>query len=394
MSNMTNNTNHTNLVNNNGKLIIDTYPSDAKIFVNQKHVGNSPIEITDVSDDRYYYAISKEGYSDYENEIYVRSNKISHVFVNLDTREYQVEYVDTDEQLTDFLKIYREEKEEEEKERETTPVSPVENLLTKLIDNTSYLIDINSKIDQKLEAISLWSEMMMTSVHRRLRYDNYYNVINTIVAGDGGGFSSTALDIDSPIYFVDNIHQTLERNAEVLNVHNQSKTSIYVRVSHSGQAIKTIEEEIVQGKVKTYYNIYDVRCRSPLLGATYEITEYDITDSSDPKLVPLEKATIENVDTTAGVNILPSDLTPINSPAMFIVYVVLGVPGIFYYRLTTAAISTLIMLNLGADLQELSLYRFQIPVHTGDSINFATSVTGTGGIVTMLRVQETDAAIF
>lgn len=378
---MINNSNSTN-----GILIIDSYPKDARVYIFNRLLDElTPVEI-DLKEDIYHYTIEKNNYLGYSNEIYVSSNKISHIFVNLETREYQAEYVDNKEQLTDFLKIEKEEK------KETIPISPVENLLNKLIDNTSYLIDINSKIDNKLEAISLWSEMMMLSTHRRLHYDNYYDVTNTIVTGDGGGFSTIPLDIDSPIYFVDNIHETLERNAELLNIHNQSKASIYIRVSHSAQQAKTIEEEIIQGKVKTYYNVYSVRCRSPLLGAKYEITEYGILEFSDPRLTPLEKASVSNQNTVAFADILPQDLTAIDSPSLFIVYVVLAAPGRFYYVLTTSSGTTGIALNYFADLQEGSLYKFLIPVYTGDSINFATSVTGTG-LLTMLRIQETNAAI-
>ena len=101
------------------------------------------------------------------------------------------------------------------------------------------------------------------------------------------------------------------------------------------------------------------------------------------KLIPIEKVNQVGISETADTDILASNLLPTVAPCLFRVTVVLETAGVFSAILKGATDKTL-KLNGGVALVANCAYLFDFLVHSGDTINFQTSVTGN----VTLRVQE------
>ena len=111
--------------------------------------------------------------------------------------------------------------------------------------------------------------------------------------------------------------------------------------------------------------------------------DLDIGTSSSP-LAPLSVASQHGVAETADTDILASDITPTNTPCLFRVMVMLETVGVFSAILKSGAVSKTLKLNTGTNLLASCAYMFDILVHSGDTVNFQTSVSGN----VTLRVQE------
>ena len=108
------------------------------------------------------------------------------------------------------------------------------------------------------------------------------------------------------------------------------------------------------------------------------------TIASKALLTPLEVASQHGVAETANIDILPSDITPTNTPCLFRIMVMLETAGVFSAILKSGAVSKTLKLNAGNSLLANCAYMFDILVHSGDTVNFQTSVSGN----VTLRAQE------
>jgi hypothetical protein len=102
------------------------------------------------------------------------------------------------------------------------------------------------------------------------------------------------------------------------------------------------------------------------------------------KLVPLAKASQHGVAETADTDILAADLSPTNTPCLFRTMVMLETSGVFSAILKNGGVNKTLKLNGGTALTASCAYVFDILVHSGDTVNFQTSVSGN----VTLRVQE------
>ena len=102
------------------------------------------------------------------------------------------------------------------------------------------------------------------------------------------------------------------------------------------------------------------------------------------QLTPLAKADQHSVAEVADTDILASDLTPTITPCLFRIMVMLETSGIFSAILKSGGTSKTLKLNAGNSLLADCAYEFDILVHSGDTVNFQTSVSGN----VSLRVQE------
>ena len=105
--------------------------------------------------------------------------------------------------------------------------------------------------------------------------------------------------------------------------------------------------------------------------------------------VPLAVASQHGVAETADTNILATSITPTNTPCLFRIMVVLETAGVFSAMLISATVSKQLKLNAGVALTANCAYIFDILVHTGDTVNFQTSVSGN----VSLRCQEIVAGV-
>ena len=220
------------------------------------------------------------------------------------------------------------------------------------------------------------------------KFQNYYDVSYTIE-------TATADNPDDPgsnIYQIVPIYQILERNADIIYVSNDGTSSLYTVISHRGAVSFSMEEEILPGEVKKFYNIREMRFRSPAL-IPYRVTEYEITKTTAAQFTPIEKGVIHNTALpAANADLFAAVLTPTNTPCTFRVQVAISVAGNINVTITRGGNTQTLTLNVvpGPALVADGLYNFDMLVHDGDTINY--QYTATGGITRIFRVQEIDAA--
>lgn len=107
------------------------------------------------------------------------------------------------------------------------------------------------------------------------KYRNYYDVDNTITTAQ----TSDPNDPDHPNYDRERVFVALERNAERVAVINDNPiggATLFIIISHDGEAHWTRERPIYPQETKIYYNVYELRLRSPVASSPYRVTEYQI----------------------------------------------------------------------------------------------------------------------
>lgn len=219
------------------------------------------------------------------------------------------------------------------------------------------------------------------------RYANYYDVNDTIETAG----ASDPNDFDSPVYNVERVFEYLERYAEIMYVANDGTDNLYVIVSHGGRTRFSQEAPVYPGEVKCYFNVYEIRLRSPTAGLPYRVTEYCINNISEISSIPIEKANLHNQALpAAGFDWLVTSLSPTSYPTTFEIDVAVSIVGIFSVEVTKGGVPTVVSLNNNVALTAGALNHFYIKVHNGDTINFQYSTTT--GTIQILRVQEFDSA--
>lgn len=221
------------------------------------------------------------------------------------------------------------------------------------------------------------------------RYLNYYDVKNNIKKAG----PIDPQDFDSPVYNVERIYDILERYSDIINVSNDGTDPLFVTISHEGRTNFSKESFILPGEVKQYYNVYELRLRSPQVGLKYRISEYLLMGVSQTSLTPFELLSLQDEHLPdAGDNWLPEDLVPLNFPTTIRIQVAVSVKGIFSAAITNRGNTEVVDLNVtsGPELIKDGLYIFELLVHRGDTINFRYSEDG--GKIMILRIQEIDSA--
>ena len=71
------------------------------------------------------------------------------------------------------------------------------------------------------------------------------------------------------------VHDIMRRNSNKLNVINDGPNTLYVRASDDGKKFSQIEVAILFGEARTFFNVYELRTRSPDASNQFRITEYD-----------------------------------------------------------------------------------------------------------------------
>ena len=140
------------------------------------------------------------------------------------------------------------------------------------------------------------------------------------------------------------------------------------------------------GKSITLYFGHAAGFRAVPIGATKIVNAAgsDINPATLEVLTPLAKASQHGVAEVADTDILASDLSPTNIPCLFRTMVMLETSGVFSAILKNGGVNKKLLLNSGNALTASAGYLFDIFVHTGDTVNFQTSVAGN----VTLRVQE------
>lgn len=128
---------------------------------------------------------------------------------------------------------------------------------------------------------------------------------------------------------------------------------------------------------------------NPLPAAVVVSDTYSIRRVVSP-LNPLARANIFNTaGYVADADILATALAPLNSPCTFRVEAAFNAGGILSATITQGGVTVVGQLNGGVAFNINSLYRFNLMVNAGDTINFRYSVNAT---ILSLKVQEIIAA--
>jgi len=110
------------------------------------------------------------------------------------------------------------------------------------------------------------------------------------------------IDVTNGGYQRERIYERLDRLAPTLYVVNLGPGALYAVTSHNGTDFSVNESVIYEGGIKAFYNVYEVRLRSPIANTKYVATEYDqsIKDSGSS----LERVMVrENLTINDGVAI-------------------------------------------------------------------------------------------
>jgi len=184
--------------------------------------------------------------------------------------------------------------------------------------------------------------------------DNYYDVRSTITTAQ----TTDPDDFENANYNRERVYQILDRYAPVVQVVNDGQDDIFVRVSHGGTTTFSRESRIIPGDNKKFWNVYELRLRSPTVGTPYRVTEYEIDTNCCPKASP-------NYFTSASIGNIPGVQTFSNIGFNNVI------PTSSFILLSNVTSSTLIS-NFPSVPQQMQL--------VSTSINDDGSPVGTGAI--------------
>jgi len=128
------------------------------------------------------------------------------------------------------------------------------------------------------------------------KYRNYYDINGTITTAQ----TTDPNDQDNANYNQEQIFVSLERNAETLYVTNDGKDTLFVIVSHEGGQNFARERPIYPGEMKTIYNVYEIRLRSPTQGLPYRVSEYRLYALCCPIAIKSYQDILDNVIITSS----------------------------------------------------------------------------------------------
>ncbi|MDD3474321.1 MAG: hypothetical protein PHP08_00275 [Candidatus Dojkabacteria bacterium] len=104
------------------------------------------------------------------------------------------------------------------------------------------------------------------------KFKNYYDNNSTITLAQ----ATNPNDPDVNTYNRERIFVSVERNAEQVIVSNDGTDTLFVIVSHGGEMQWSRERPVYPGENKIYYNVYELRLRSPTASLPYRVSEYPI----------------------------------------------------------------------------------------------------------------------
>jgi len=142
-------------------------------------------------------------------------------------------------------------------------------------------------------------------------YGDYYDVsdtIDTALASDPNNFDDAA-------YNREEIFKVLERNAEKLLVKNDGGDTLFTTITHIGGLSYSKEVPIYPGEFKIYYNVYEIRLRSPTATTAYRVMEYHLCCNPNTSLQPVMPATSTIIQgTTTGIAVAAVQIIAASTP--------------------------------------------------------------------------------
>lgn len=101
----------------------------------------------------------------------------------------------------------------------------------------------------------------------------YYDVAHVIT----NATPTDPRDADAQAYDQERVYDTIQRRSEQVMVINDDPiqgSTLFVRISHDAMNTFSPETPIYPQETKTYWNVYELRLRSPKQSLAYRVTEY------------------------------------------------------------------------------------------------------------------------
>jgi len=155
----------------------------------------------------------------------------------------------------------------------------VSNLLTRLIEEQTIT---NSKLTELNNALS-------PSVIIQ-RFDSGIQTLTNVISS-----TPSYDDVSTTGYTRLQVNSVLSRNAPKLFIINLGPGDLYIRSSRNGDSFTEQESVIYEGGVKVFYDVFEVRLRTPLANTQYIATEFD-TDTGRTNVSKSEKISIIETD--------------------------------------------------------------------------------------------------
>lgn len=271
---------HTTTNPGTGILVFDTTPTCTKVYVDNKLYGTTEIDslqIMNANPGRYKYSLQFQN-KYYENDAFVQPDKITHIYFdfNNNIKKEEVVYIGTS--LTNFSKQPQVQPQEQSQKEESKESKESDFKLP--FDNDEPIL--------KDEPIAI------------SKHVDYYDIANTITTAA----ATDPKDFDSTVYNKEQICKIKGRYAEKIAVLNDGSDTLYVIISHGTSTMSYSKEvPIYAGEAKTYYNVYEIRLRSPTAGLPYRVAEYDIR-SINAILKGTDGTNLQTVSVDSDGNIL------------------------------------------------------------------------------------------
>lgn len=183
--------------------------------------------------------------------------------------------------------------------RENNPLGKIESLSDKSTDAKSKTSLPNGVVSSKV-------------------YGDYYDVSTTITTAG----ASDPNDSNSAVYNRERIFEVVERNAEKLLLKNDGGDTLFIVVSHNGGVSFSKEVPVYPGEIKVYYNVYELKLRSPTVGTSYRVMEYDLSSNSNEVANPVMPATSTIIQgTTTGIAVAAAQIIVASTPIFVVVTV-------------------------------------------------------------------------
>lgn len=175
-------------------------------------------------------------------------------------------------------------------------LSSTNNILLNVSKQLNSLIQLNTQSNEQLN--TLIENQYKQPPEQKL--DSGIKTLTTAVLTDPGLYNIiTTTNLSG--YTQESIKILLGRNSSKLYVSNLGPGIIYLRVSKDGASFSNAEAVIYEGEIKTFYNVYEIRLRSPTANTNYIYTEYEY-DKNQSTISRAEK--VEVLSTNKDTNFI------------------------------------------------------------------------------------------
>lgn len=250
-----------------GTLRIETNPTNAHVSVNNQSIDAvTSLDIVDVDPGQYNVTLAFGDYQPYNFDIEVFEDKISYIKYDFVTKEVNEDFID----ITTG---------ESDKEKDITePYKPTDSEIL-----AEHLQKMNDILERSVAAIERGNEsvdLVRQYLGKQYGFDSeqaYFSTGLTAVSTSTPNKpeSSDTIAPNGPGgtgYDRIEVFNVIQRNARDISFINNGSQTIFVLVSHNGVNFGTQEIQVLQGEIKHFFNVYELRIRCPVIGNLADVS--------------------------------------------------------------------------------------------------------------------------